>query len=85
MGKQNKKEPLIKINPRQFAGKRNTNACGEELQSFFACLAKSGQDFDDKCIKERKALTACATAAARRPKVVNTINYHLQRISRLMK
>jgi hypothetical protein len=39
MGKQNKKEPLIKINPRQFAGKRNTNACGEELQSFFACLA----------------------------------------------
>jgi hypothetical protein len=39
MGKQNKKEPLIKINPRQFSGKRNTNACGEELQSFFACLA----------------------------------------------
>jgi len=39
MGKQNKRETLIKINPRQFAGKRNTNACGEELQSFFACLA----------------------------------------------
>lgn len=39
MGKQTKKETLIKINPRQFGGKRNTNACGEELQSFFACLA----------------------------------------------
>ena len=42
-------------------------------------------DMDEKCAMERRALTACATAAARRPKVVNTINYHLQRISRLMK
>ena len=41
MGKQNKKEAIIKINTRQIGGKRDVHACGEELQSFFACMAVS--------------------------------------------
>ena len=39
MGKQNTKEQAIKINARQLGGKRNINACSEELQLFFACMA----------------------------------------------
>jgi len=43
MGKQNKRDRLIKINSnsRQFGGKRDMGTCGEELQSFFACMAVS--------------------------------------------
>lgn len=42
MGKQNKKEQIMKITTRQLGGKRDVNSCGEELQSLFACMAVSG-------------------------------------------
>lgn len=35
--------------------------------------------------KESALRALCTPLQARRPKVINTINYHLQRISRLMK
>lgn len=67
MGKQNKKEHIIKVNPQKMGGRRQVAACTEELQAFFACLSRSGASFDEKCAKERHDLTACATAAVRRP------------------
>jgi hypothetical protein len=66
MGKQNKKERIIKVNPQKMGGRRQVAACTEELQAFFACLSRSGTSFDEKCAKERHDLTACATAAVSR-------------------
>ena len=37
---------------------------------------------DAKCASEIKALNACMSAQAKKPKEVNTINYHLQRLAR---
>lgn len=65
MGKQNKKERIIKVNPQKMGGRRQVAACTEELQAFFVCLSRSGASFDEKCAKERHDLTACATAAVR--------------------
>ena len=49
-------------------------------------LQKSGfTNTEDRCAVEKRALSECATLAARKPKVTNTINHHLQRIARLMK
>jgi hypothetical protein len=82
MGKQRKGPEAVRINVRK--GRREA-ACGEELAAFFACIARAGLSADAACARDRAALTACATAAARQPRVVNTVNFHLQRISRLMK
>ncbi|KAL4425724.1 hypothetical protein ABPG75_009740 [Micractinium tetrahymenae] len=54
------------------------------MNAFFNCMAKFTET-EDKCAAERRVLTNCATAAARRGKKVNTINYHLQRISRMIR
>ena len=40
---------------------------------------------DAKCVGEKRALDACLAYQARQPKSSNTINYHLQRLSRLAK
>ena len=37
---------------------------------------------DARCAGEIKALSQCMAAQAKKPKEVNTINYHLQRLSR---
>ena len=37
---------------------------------------------DARCAAEIKALSQCMAAQAKKPKEVNTINYHLQRLSR---
>ncbi|KAL4859908.1 Protein RRP6-like 3 [Chlorella vulgaris] len=77
-----KSGPPLKINPRKTRG--NTE-CAEELNAFFSCMALRGADVEDKCAQERRALTNCATAAARKGKAVNTVNYHLQRIGRMLR
>ncbi|WPT13444.1 37S ribosomal protein mrp10 [Picochlorum sp. SENEW3] len=83
MGRKAKKETPIKVRttPR---GRRGTQ-CGEELQQFFTCMAKAGSDVNSACAKEIASLRMCAATAAKKPRVINTINYHLQRISRLMR
>ncbi|EFN57725.1 hypothetical protein CHLNCDRAFT_142966 [Chlorella variabilis] len=81
MGKHGKSGTPLKINPRRSRG---NSECMEELNAFFTCMAKS-IDVEDKCVAERRALTNCATAAARKGKTANTINYHLQRISRMLR
>ncbi|KAL4445874.1 hypothetical protein ABPG77_009073 [Micractinium sp. CCAP 211/92] len=63
---------------------RNEGQCFEEMNAFFNCMAKF-TDVEDKCAAERRALTNCATAAARRGKQLNTVNFHLQRISRMIR
>lgn len=54
------------------------------MTAFFTCMAKFS-DVEDKCGAERRALTNCATAAAKRGKTTSTLNYHLQRISRMIR
>ncbi|KAI3438632.1 hypothetical protein D9Q98_001054 [Chlorella vulgaris] len=82
MGKQAKSGPPLKINPRKTRG---STECAEELNAFFSCMALRGADVEDKCAQERRALTNCATAAARKGKAINTVNYHLQRIGRMLR
>ncbi|PSC67858.1 hypothetical protein C2E20_8515 [Micractinium conductrix] len=63
---------------------RGNLECLDELNAFFGCMAKF-TDVEDKCVAERRALTNCATAAARKGKGNSTLNYHLQRISRMIR
>ena len=45
----------------------------------------SRMDAEGACAAPRRALDACAAAAASRTKVRSTINYHLQRLSRALR
>eukprot|EP00890_Picochlorum_soloecismus_P002688 jgi/Picsp_1/341/NSC_00340-R1_mitochondrial ribosomal protein subunit mrp10 len=86
MGRKTTKEATIKIRTNPVRGRRGNVQCAEELQQFFVCMTKSGgSNINTVCSKEIQALRSCAAAAARAPKAVNTINYHLQRIARMMK
>lgn len=71
----------IKVNPRK---RRGNLECMEEMSAFFGCMAKNTA-VEDACRHEVRALTTCATAAARKGKGSNTLNYHLQRISRMLR
>lgn len=71
----------IRVNPRRSRG--NTE-CADEMTAFFTCMVKF-TDIEEKCMAEKRALTNCATAAAKKGKVTNTLNYHLQRISRMIR
>lgn len=71
----------IKINTRRGRGNLE---CMDEMTSFFTCMAKF-MDVEDKCAAERRALTNCTTAAMRKGKQTNTINYHLQRLGRMIR
>ncbi|KAK9837691.1 hypothetical protein WJX74_003106 [Apatococcus lobatus] len=78
MGKQEGRP--LKINVKRLRGRDNN--CFHELQAFCACLTKS--NFEGKhCTQQQLALTACAQAGAGgKDKRYQTINYHLQRLSR---
>jgi hypothetical protein len=63
---------------------RRTLICGDEMMMLLACFKKCNFE-DAKCMGEKKALDACLAFQARQPKSSNTINHHLQRLSRLAK
>lgn len=50
---------------------------------------EEAEDMDEfrpaRCVGEKRALDACLAFQARQPKKPNTINFHLQRLSRLAK
>ncbi|KAK9828872.1 hypothetical protein WJX72_002509 [[Myrmecia] bisecta] len=72
----------LKVNTKKMSRNKKVE-CFEEMQALFACMTRySGTDFEAGCATQRSALTTCAEAAARKPKVKNTINYHLQRLSK---
>mmetsp|Transcript_12246 Transcript_12246/g.34789 ORF Transcript_12246/g.34789 Transcript_12246/m.34789 type:complete len:87 (+) Transcript_12246:92-352(+) len=62
-------------------------SCAEEMGSFFSCLSKAtgNANVTTVCASEIANLRNCAASVAKQPKTVNTINYHLQRIGRLMR
>ena len=49
--------------------------------ALLACFKCNFED-DARCAGERRALDSCLNLAAKQPKKANTINYHLQRLSR---
>ncbi|KAK9863397.1 hypothetical protein WJX84_004313 [Apatococcus fuscideae] len=81
MGKQAEGRPL-KVNVKRLRGR--DSSCFHELQAFCACLTKSNFD-SSNCAEQQLALTACAEAGAgNKDKRFQTINHHLQRLSRKM-
>ncbi|KAJ4772811.1 hypothetical protein LUZ62_037404 [Rhynchospora pubera] len=68
------------INPKKFgnAGK----PCMKEMAQFLGCLSINNNK-DDKCMKYKDLLVACAEAQRGKPKnPARTINYQLQRLGR---
>jgi len=55
------------------------------LNYTLASQKTSDDEFDDRCAGQRRALSECANQAAKKRKVGSTVNYHLQRLSRLLK
>lgn len=78
-------QDVLKINTKKMDRKNKNQACFEEMQAFFRCLTKSKGAVDGTCDAQRAALAECATMAAKKPNVRNTINYHLQRLSRSLR
>ncbi|KAL3692846.1 hypothetical protein R1sor_006497 [Riccia sorocarpa] len=78
-----RKAGIMRVNPKQF-GRRINRPCLSEMLTFLACMKKSNFN-DDGCMQEKKALQNCMDLQAKQGKQHNTINYHLQRISRMMK
>mmetsp|Transcript_22670 Transcript_22670/g.40388 ORF Transcript_22670/g.40388 Transcript_22670/m.40388 type:complete len:88 (-) Transcript_22670:164-427(-) len=68
-----------------MAGRQSQMECYSELNAFMECLGKSNFEVDSKCAKESSALMACAQAAGQKQKTKSTMNYHLQRLARLVK
>ncbi|CAM6089028.1 unnamed protein product [Calypogeia fissa] len=77
-----RKAGIMRINPKNFG--RRTRPCMSEMLNYLACLKKFNFN-DDPCAAERSALTNCMELQAKKGKEHNTINYHLQRISKMMK
>lgn len=46
-----------------------------------ASVAQKGNFDDAKCVTEIRALNECMALQAKKPKEMNTINYHLQRLA----
>ncbi|KAH9555668.1 hypothetical protein CY35_08G126900 [Sphagnum magellanicum] len=77
-----RKAGVMRVNPKHLT--RRTMPCFQEMLVFLSCLHKFNYD-DDKVVKEKNALNICMDVQAKQGKQHNTINYHLQRISRTMK
>jgi hypothetical protein len=55
--------------------------CYTDMLTLMTCFKKGNFD-DGKCAAEMKALNECIALQAKRPKEVNTLNFHLQRLGR---
>lgn len=77
-----RKAGVMRVNPKTLT--RKTLPCFQEMLIFLSCIQKFNYD-DDKCAAEKRALNMCMELQAKQPKQSSTINYHLQRISRMMK
>ncbi|CAM6076318.1 unnamed protein product [Sphagnum tenellum] len=79
-----RKAGVMRVNPKNLT--RRTMPCFQEMLIFLSCLQKFNYD-DDKVVNEKNALNKCmeTPGSAKQGKQHNTINYHLQRISRMMK
>ncbi|KAL6778786.1 hypothetical protein ACKKBF_B04660 [Auxenochlorella protothecoides x Auxenochlorella symbiontica] len=82
MGEKGKGNPP-RVNPKKFTVK--SGQCFEELGAYLACIASSGGETDERCAPARRAMMLCAATSANKNKGLSSVNYHLQRISRLMR
>ena len=74
------KKAKLWVNTKKLRGKKIS--CMEEMTALLACFKKCNFEDDARCAGERRALDSCLNLAAKQPKKANTINYHLQRLSR---
>jgi hypothetical protein len=77
------KEAKLWINTKKLRNRKIT--CMDEMTALLACFKKCNFEDDARCAGEKRALDACLSFAAKQPKKANTINYHLQRLSRMAK
>mmetsp|Transcript_28610 Transcript_28610/g.80602 ORF Transcript_28610/g.80602 Transcript_28610/m.80602 type:complete len:85 (-) Transcript_28610:243-497(-) len=83
MGKYKKpRPPVIKEQPNMNSGKME---CQREVNNFFECMGRYNFEIDSNCARESADLMACAEAASKKTKIKSTMNYHLQRIARLVR
>lgn len=76
-----KKEAKLWINTKKMRNKKIS--CMEEMNALLACFKRCNFEDDARCAGERRSLDACLNFAAKQPKAKNTINFHLQRLSRM--
>ena len=61
-------------------------ACATEVQVLLTCMKKHGFDgLNTKCQRDAKKLSTCISSLGSEKKQKDTLNYHLQRLSRFMK
>ena len=61
-------------------------ACAQEVQMLITCMKKNGYDaLSSQCQKDAKKLSACVLGLKDDKKQKDTLNYHLQRLSKVMK
>ncbi|KAG0564718.1 hypothetical protein M758_8G129100 [Ceratodon purpureus] len=77
-----RKAGVMRVNPKTLT--RKTLPCFQEMLIYLSCVQKFNYD-DDKCATEKRALNMCMELQSKQPKQGSTINYHLQRISKMMK
>ena len=60
--------------------------CAQEVQVLLTCMKKHGYDaLSAKCQKDARRLTQCVASLGNDKKQKDTLNYHLQRLSKIMK
>ena len=60
--------------------------CAQEVQVLLTCMKKYGYDaLSSKCQKDARRLTQCVASLGNEKKQKDTLNYHLQRLSKIMK
>ena len=91
MGRASKKGESLRVNARKFAAQQHGDTnCTQETVQLLMCLQR--ESFDEspgKCADQYSALADCAkaarAAAAARKGHLPNINFHLSRMSRLMR
>ncbi|GMH39498.1 hypothetical protein BSKO_07396 [Bryopsis sp. KO-2023] len=74
----------IKVNPDKFS-RRGGPDCNAEVISFMECMKNFNYDIDDNCARQRVAMLTCWERQAKTSKHRSTINYHFQRLARMMR
>ncbi|CAA6658500.1 unnamed protein product [Spirodela intermedia] len=78
-----RKSGSLYINPKKFGGGTQQKACMKEMTAFLNCLALNKNN-DEKCLKQVEILNSCVDELKTKPKKPwGSINFHLQRLSRL--
>ncbi|XP_078430939.1 uncharacterized protein LOC144702774 [Wolffia australiana] len=77
-----RKAGSLYLNPKKFGGTQQ-KACMKEMMAFLNCLALNKNN-DEKCLKQVEMLNSCVGELKNKPKKPwGSINFHLQRLSRL--